>query len=341
MTAPVCHIDKPCMIAPSIEDLKLAEQQLHKVAIRTPLLTSNILSERLCANILLKPENLQRTGSFKFRGAYNALSQLSQTQRSNGVVATSSGNHAQGVAEAARLLDISATIIMPSDAPVVKIERTRASGAKVILYNRTNEDRDQIANTLTEQSGASFVHPYNNKQVIAGQGTVGLEITQDMTAQNMTVDVVLVCTGGGGLTAGVALAVKHAFPAAKVFTCEPEGFDDYARSLKSGALEKNATASGSICDAILTPTPGEIGWQLNKELVSGGLAVSDLEALQAVRFGFDNHRLVLEPGGAVALAALQSGKLEAQIGSLSDLNIVVILSGGNVDQDVLSRALAT
>lgn len=329
------------MIIPTINDLKQAQKRLHGMIVRTPLIEAFALSEKLGAKVFLKPENLQRTGSFKFRGAYNAVSQLSEAERKTGILTTSSGNHAQGIAEASRLLGVSATIIMPSDAPTVKIARTRASGAKTILFDRASEDRDEIARLEIERTGASYIHPYNNANVIAGQGTVGLEIIEDLEAQNLTPDVVLVCTGGGGLTSGVALACNAAAPKARIYATEPNGFDDYGRSLRSGNIERNEKTAGSICDAILTPTPGEIGFEINRKILAGALSVSDLEALQAVQFCFEQHRMVLEPGGAVALAALLSGKLGAQLGALQGQTIVITLSGGNIDEQVLNQALAT
>ncbi|MEP0522355.1 MAG: threonine/serine dehydratase [Hyphomicrobiales bacterium] len=328
------------MKIPILEDIKQAQVRLRGMTVRTPLIRSYTLSERMNAMVFLKPENLQRTGSFKFRGAYNAVSQLTEMERERGVLATSSGNHAQGIAEAARLLGVAATIIMPSDAPDVKIARTKASGAEIILFDRKTDDRDERARLEIEKTGAAYIHPYNNANVIAGQGTVGMEIVEDLKAQNLVPDNVLVCTGGGGLTAGIALACGSAFPATRIFATEPEGFDDYARSLASGKMERNAQTSGSVCDAILTPSPGDIGFEINRKRLAGGLTVSDQEALEAVRFCFEQHRMVVEPGGAVTLAALLSGKLEAHLGDLRGQIIVVTLSGGNIDENVFRRALA-
>lgn len=329
------------MKIPTLDDLKQAQVRLQDMAVRTPLVPAYVLSERLNAEVFLKPENLQRTGSFKFRGAYNAVSLLTESERGRGVLATSSGNHAQGIAEAARLLGVAATIVMPSDAPDVKIARTRASGADIILFDRATDDREEIARHEVEKTGATYIHPYNNANVIAGQGTVGLEIVEDLKMQNLEPDSILVCTGGGGLTAGVALACGSAFPQGRIFATEPDGFDDYGRSLNSGEIERNVRTSGSVCDAILTPSPGDIGFEINRKYLAGGLAVSDREALQAVRFCFEQHRMIVEPGGAVALAALLSGKLEAHSGNLKDQTIVVMLSGGNIDDTVLRQALAT
>lgn len=332
--------DKSKMIIPVLDDLKQAQTRLHGRAVRTPLIPAFALSEQMNAKVFLKPENLQRTGSFKFRGAYNALSQLNEAERKKGVLATSSGNHAQGVAEAARLLGIAATIIMPADAPKVKISRTKASGADIILFDRASDDRDEIARHEMQRTGAVYIHPYNNTDVIAGQGTVGLEIVEDLETLSLKPDVILICTGGGGLTAGVSLACGSAFPEARIYATEPDGFDDYGRSLRSGNMEHNEKTAGSICDAILTHSPGEIGFAINRKYLTGGLSVSDHEALQAVRYCFEQHRMAVEPGGAVAMAALLSGKLAAQLSSLEEQTIVVTLSGGNIDEKIFHQAMA-
>ena len=311
---------------PAISDIRLAAERLAGRAVRTPLLASDVLDELTGARIFIKPECLQKTGSFKFRGAYNAISSLSEAERAFGVVACSSGNHAQGVAEAARLLGVAATIVMPADAPSIKIERTKRSGAQVVTYDRANEDRDAIAGEICKRTGAVEVHPYNNAQVIAGQGTCGLEIAEDIEKAGHSCDRVLVCTGGGGLTAGVALAIHDRFPQAKIHTVEPEGFDDYRMSLEAGKRVGNERLSGSACDALLAPSPGEIGFAINRERIESGFVVSDEEAFEAMRFAFLELKLVVEPGGAVALAALlQAGR------QFSGETIACILSGGNVD----------
>lgn len=316
-------------------DIRTAATRLAGQAVRTALIENAELNALAGARVFLKPENLQRTGSFKFRGALNALSAMHPDVRARGVVACSSGNHAQGVAAAAKVFEVPATIVMPADAPRMKIERTRAHGAQVVAYDRENEDRDMIANKIVERTGAALVHPYNDPFVIAGQGTAGLEAAEDITARGMAFDDVLVCTGGGGLTAGVALAVTHAFPEARVYSVEPEGFDDTARSLKSGTIQENAALGGSVCDALLAKSPGETGFAINWNLLSGGLVVSDAQALAAVRWAFENLKLVLEPGGAVALAAVLSGKIDVR-----GRTVLVILSGGNVDAEVFSAAIS-
>lgn len=321
--------------SPTFADILAARDRIAGEAVRTPLLRSPFLSERLGARVFLKPECLQRTGSFKFRGAWNAVQALGPEAREKGVVAVSSGNHAQGVAEAARLVGARATIVMPADAPGPKRRRTERNGARIVAYDRATEDRDAVVARVREETGGAFIHPFNDPFVIAGQGTVGLEIAEDCAAAGAEPDVVVVPCSGGGLTAGVALAVTERFPAAKIYTSEPEGFDDYARSLKSGARERNPRQSGSICDALLVEQPGEISWAMNRPRLAGGLVASDAEALVAVGLCFDEARLVVEPGGAVGLAALLAGRLDVQ-GRM----VVVVLSGGNIDDALLAEGLA-
>jgi threonine dehydratase len=319
---------------PTYEDILAAAARLTSEAVRTPLLFSPMLSERLSARIYLKPECLQRTGSFKFRGAYNAISVLDEETRRRGVVAVSSGNHAQGVAEAARLFGVPATIVMPSDAPEPKRLRTERSGARVVGYNRATEDRDAVVAGVVEEVGGAFIHPFNDRFVIAGQGTVGLEITTDCEALGVTPDIVVAPCSGGGLAAGIALAVKHHFPAAAVYTAEPDGFDDYARSLAVGTPQRNARLSGSVSDALLAPGPGPLGWEMNRRRLAGGLVASDEEALYAVGLLYDELRLVVEPGGAVGLGALLAGRLP-----LAGRTAVIVLSGGNIGDQIFTEAL--
>jgi threonine dehydratase len=320
---------------PTAADVDAAARRLQGVALHTPLVTSPVLDALTGARLFLKAEILQRTGSFKFRGAYNKLSSLAPAQRAGGVVAFSSGNHAQGVAAAARLLGMPAVIVMPADAPRPKRERTAALGAEVVLYDREREDRQAIASEIAQQRGAALVPPYDDPLIIAGQGTAGREIVEDLAAQGLVPDVVVVTASGGGLTAGIALAVKARVPQARLFTAEPEGFDDHARSFKSGEREKNSALTGTICDALMAPMPGELTFAINRDLVGEGFAVSDREVAAAVAFAFRELKLVVEPGGAAALAALLSGKLEVK-GNVA----VAVLSGGNVDPELFYRLVA-
>lgn len=321
-------------MAPTFADILAARSRIASEAVRTPLLSSPFLSELLSARVYLKPECLQRTGSFKFRGAYNMLSAIGPAARANGVVAVSSGNHAQGVAEAARLFGVPATIVMPADAPVPKRKRTERSGAKVVAYDRAMENRDEVVARVVADVKGAFVHPFNDPLVIAGQGTAGLEIAEDCEALGISPEIVVVPCSGGGLTAGVALAVTERFPATKVYTAEPEGFDDYARSLRSGKRERNARTYGSISDALLVPDPGPIGFEINRTRVAGGLVASDPETLVAVGCAFDELRLVVEPGGAVGLAALLAQKID-----VAGKTVVIVLSGGNLGDDMLAEGI--
>ncbi|MEP3525903.1 MAG: threonine/serine dehydratase [Hyphomicrobiales bacterium] len=323
---------------PTYNDVVAAEKRLDGFATQTPLLTSPLLNERCGGRIFLKAENLQRTGSFKFRGAMNAITALMEEGkdlRSTGVLACSSGNHAQGIAEAARLRGVKATIIMPHDAPVIKVMRTRRSGADVIFYDRACEDRDVITAENTARLKAELIHPYNHPLVIAGQGTSGLEAANVFEEQGLVPDRVLACTGGGGLSAGIGLVIKEHFPKALFHTVEPIGFDDYKRSLIAGEVLENEKTIGSVCDAILTPSPGGISFSILKDYADEGLTISDEEALSAVAFAFHELKTVVEPGGAAALAALLSGKVD-----VAGQTILAVLSGGNIDQDMLMRALS-
>ena len=327
--------DEPSRVLPTAADVEEAARRLRGVALRTPLLTSPVLDARTGGRVFLKAETLQRTGSFKFRGAYNKLSSLPAGSRAGGVVAYSSGNHAQGVAAAAKLLDMPAVIVMPRDAPRPKRERTAELGAEVVLYDREREDREAIARDIATRRHATLVPPYDDPLIIAGQGTAGREIVEDLAAAGLEPDVVAVTASGGGLTAGVALAVKSKCPRARIFTAEPQGFDDHARSFKSGRRETNPGLTGSICDALLARTPGEMTFAINRALVGEGVSVSDAEVAAAVAFAFRELKLVVEPGGAVALAALLAGKIDVR-GKVA----VAVLSGGNVDPELFHRLVA-
>lgn len=321
------------MHVPEFKDVEAAAERIAHLAIRTPLLESHALNARTGGRILLKAETLQRIGAFKFRGAYNAVSRLSKAQHPGGVVAYSSGNHAQGVAEAARLCGCPAVIVMPSDAPAIKVARTKALGAEVILYDRNTEDREAIAGTLARERRAALVLPFDDSHIIAGQGTAGLELMQQAAATGAQPDCVLAPCSGGGLITGIALAVKHLRPQAEVYAVEPAGFDDFGRSLRAGTRQRNARMSGSICDALLSPEPGVLTFAIAKATLAGALAVTDDEVRAAMRYAFAELKLVVEPGGATALAAVLSGKLPAE-----GRTIAVVLSGGNVDPQLFADA---
>ena len=324
-------IDK---IIPSVADIDAAAKQLASVAVRTPLINAPALDDRLGARVFLKAETLQRTGSFKFRGAYNKISSIPVERWAAGVVAYSSGNHAQGVAAAAKLLGLGATIVMPSDAPHLKRERTAALGAEIVLYDRDKEDRAAIAKKIVSERGATLVPPYDDPMIIAGQGTIGREIVEDLDRLGVKPETVVVGASGGGLAAGISLYVKARVPSAKFYTVEPEGFDDTLRSFKSGQREHNERMKGTICDALMTNTPGELTFPINRELIGEGLIASDIEVAAAVRYAFNELKLVVEPGGAIGLAALLAGKLDVK-GRV----VVGVLSGGNVDAELFSKLI--
>lgn len=320
--------------APQIGDIRHAAQRIAGAAVVTPLLENADLNAATGARVLIKPETLQRTGSFKFRGAYNRLSRLSGAEKRNGVVAFSSGNHAQGVAAAAALLEIPAVIVMPSDTPQIKVERTRAYGGELVFYERRSEDRAEIAASLASQRGAVLVPPFDDGDIIAGQGTVGLELIAQASAAGAVLDAVLIPCGGGGLAAGCALALHAESPATAIYIVEPVGFDDTARSLEAGERVANEGAPVSNCDALLVPSPGELTFAINRELVTGAFTVTDREVAAAMVTAFRDLKLVVEPGGAVALAAVLTGRFDA-VGK----TVAVVCSGGNVDPGLLCRAL--
>ncbi|ABN76037.1 threonine ammonia-lyase [Cereibacter sphaeroides] len=315
--------------------IEAAAARLAGHARRTPLLSSPFLDEIAGRRVLVKAECLQHTGSFKFRGGWSALSALEPARRAQGVIAYSSGNHAQGVALAAARHGAPAVIVMPADAPQLKIENTRALGAEVVLYDRATEDRDAIGARLADERGLTLIRPFDEPLVIAGQGTTGLEIAEQAAEEGVTSADVLTCCGGGGLTAGIALALEARAPGLRVRPVEPVGFDDTARSLAAGEIRSNAALSGSICDAIVTPQPGRITFPILARLCGPGLAVTDAEALRAMALAFLRLKIVLEPGGAVALAAALF-RPEALDGDA----VICTASGGNVDPPLFARALA-
>jgi threonine dehydratase len=328
-------LPRPPNDLPTVEDIRAAAALIAGEAIRTPLLASHSLGERLGGRIFLKCEILQRTGSFKFRGAYNAIAALDREERAAGVVAVSSGNHAQGVAEAARIFGVAATIVMPADAPAIKRAGVTRRGGRIVDYDRASQDREAVAATVIAAEGGTLVHPYNDARVIAGQGTIGLEIAEDAERIGIRLDAVLVPCSGGGLSGGIGTALAAVAPRSQVFIVEPRDFDDYGRSLVAGTILANPAASGSVCDALLSQSPGPIGFALNRKNIAGALTVSDEEALAAVAYAFRTLKLVVEPGGAVALAALLAGRYDCR-----GKSVVVVLSGGNIDEAMLARALA-
>ncbi|MCH9808919.1 MAG: threonine/serine dehydratase [Alphaproteobacteria bacterium] len=318
----------------SLSEIEMAASRLSGIAMRTPLLESAVLNERTGGRILLKAETLQRTGTFKFRGAYNTISQLSNDARARGILAWSSGNHAQGVAAAASLLSTPATIVMPADAPSIKIANTRALGADIVLYDRYSESREDIGTKLADQNDLTIIPPYDDPGVIAGQGTVGLEISQQCQELGCTPDALLVNCGGGGLTAGCAIAMSARQPGCEIYTVEPTGFDDMARSLATGGRQSNPPGAKSICDALLSPTPGALTFPIAHELSSGGFHVSDASVRAAIRFAFTSLKLIVEPGGAVSLAAVLDGTFDA-----TAKTVCITLSGGNIGAEMLSEIL--
>ena len=320
---------------PTFSDVQAAARRLQGVTVRTPLLENQRVNDRLGGRLLIKAECLQRTGSFKLRGAYNFLACMSDADRSRGVVGWSSGNHAQGLAEAARLMAVTATIVMPADAPALKVANTRASGAHVVLYDRVKESREEIGQRLARDGGATIVPPYDHPWILTGQGTAGLEIVEQAKEAGATLDAVAAPCSGGGLSTGIALAVKALSPRTSVHAGEPAGFDDLARSLAAGSKQSNEKLSGSICDALLAPTPGDITFPLVLKLLGPGLVVSDDEVLDAMEVAFREYKIVVEPGGAVALAAALTGKLPVK-----GRTVAVVCSGGNVDHATFARALA-
>ncbi|MCX8954900.1 threonine/serine dehydratase [Ruegeria sp. NA] len=318
----------------TIEMIEAAAKRLKGHVRETPILSSPFLDAIAGRRIWVKPECLQHTGSFKFRGAWSAISALDEDTRQRGVIAYSSGNHAQGVAMAASKHGIASVIVMPSDAPHLKIENTRALGGEVILYDRANESREEIGETIAAERGLTLIRPYDEPQVIAGQGTTGLEIARQAAELGLSQADVLVCCGGGGLTSGIALALEKHAPDLRARPCEPEGFDDVKRSLATGRIQNNNAASGNICDAILTPQPGDITFPILNRLCGPGISVTEDEALRAMALAFLRLKIVLEPGGAVALASalFRGDEIEGD-------DVIVVTSGGNVDPDIFSRAL--
>jgi len=322
--------------APDFASIQNAAQTIRGQAAYTPLLESTALNETLGCRLFLKAEMLQKTGSFKFRGAFNAISRLTKEQLAKGVFAYSSGNHAQGVALAAKIMGTKATILMPEDTPAIKVANTKGYGAKVLTFNRKTESREDIGNAICAREGLAFIKPFDNINVVSGQGTVGLEIIDQLAELGMQADIIAAPCGGGGLVSGIAIAAAKNSPATKIFTAEPENFDDAARSLVAGTRLSNSGDHSSSCDAILTPMTGEITFPLLKQYGVNGLVVTEAEVFEAMRIAFSYFKVVIEPGGAVALAALLTGKT-ATAGKI----IVAVGSGGNVDPALYCKVLSS
>lgn len=324
------HVPSP----PTFADVTAAAERIAGQAVLTPLLESPALNERLGGRVFFKAEVLQRTGSFKFRGAYNKISSLTDAERARGIVAYSSGNHAQGVAASARMFGLDAVIAMPTDAPAIKRRNVEAMGATVITFDRFKDDRDTVVRAYVD-AGRILVKPFDDPMIIAGQGTIGLELVAQAKAAGVALDAVISPCGGGGLISGISLAVKHLSPSTEVWAAEPEHFDDTRLSLLKGERVGVSSTARSICDAILTPMPGEITFEINHRNLAGAAAVSDRSVRQAMRDIADHLKLVVEPGGVVGFAALSTGEID-----LKGRNIAVVLSGGNVDPGLYAAILA-
>ncbi|MCA8888039.1 MAG: threonine/serine dehydratase [Parvularculaceae bacterium] len=318
----------------SADGVRAAATRLDGFAVRTPLLENEWLNERAGGRVLMKAETLQHGGSFKFRGAMNRLSQLSPAERARGVVAWSSGNHAQGVARAARLFGAPATIVMPRDAPALKIAQVRAYGAEIVFFDRYTEDREAIGMRLAAEGDRALVPSYDHVQVIEGQGTLALEAVEQAEALDAYIDAFIFCCGGGGMTAGCATVLAEISPQTEIHIAEPEGYDETWASIKAGARLKADVSRRTICDALATPLPGALTFPILQAHVRGGVTITDAEAEAAMAFAFKYLKLVVEPGGAVALAALLSGKFRA-----GGRTVAITLSGGNVDPALFSQIL--
>ena len=329
-------ITDPLRDLPTFADIEDAALRVKHVTVRTPLLRFEALDEAVGASVWVKPETLQRTGSFKMRGAWNRMSRIPEADRGKGVVAFSSGNHAQGVAESARLLGMKATIVMPSDAPAAKIESTRRRGADVRLYDRVKESRETIAAEIAGKSGATTVRPFDDSWIMAGQGTAGLEAALDAQKMGVRFDSLICNASGGGLLAGMAVAFEGVSPETEVYVAEPDGHDDLIRSLAAKQIVNNAPGVRSIADALMSPAPGALTFEIHKRRVRGGFTASDDQLLDAMSFAFHHMKLVVEPGGANALAVLLNNRAYfTERGP-----ILVVLSGGNVDPEIFARAIA-
>ena len=320
---------------PTAADVDAASIRIAGHAVVTPLLRCAELDRLAGGTVLLKAEVLQRTGSFKFRGAFNRLSQFTPEERRAGAVAWSSGNHAQAMAAAGQLLGIPTTIVMPADAPAIKLAATRSYGAEVVTFDRARESREEIGTRIAAERGAVIVPPYDDAHIIAGQGTAGLEIADQAKALGLGVDALIAPVSGGGLIAGATLALKKAFPQLLAYSAEPEGYDDTRRSLAAGTLQRNASTAVALCDGLLAPTPGDLTWALNRGQLAGGYALSDKDVREAMKFAFRALKLVVEPSGAIGLAAILTGAHRGQGKATA-----VILSGGNADPSTFAGAIS-
>ncbi|HLT75971.1 MAG TPA: threonine/serine dehydratase [Ferrovibrio sp.] len=319
---------------PTVADVEDAARQLRGVAVRTPLLENPYLNERLGGRLLIKAEPLQVTGSFKFRGAYNRISRLNPEERKRGIVAFSSGNHAQACAWAAKITNTPAVIVMPSDAPKIKISNTRAYGAEVVLYDRQNEDREAIGRRYSEERGMTLVPPFNDPYIISGQGTIGLEIAAQCAERDIKPDAVLAPASGGGLISGISLAIRDRLPGTDVYCAEPDQFDDIDLSLKAGRIVSHAGKGTTFCDALMAPHPGDLTFGVMNANLKGAVSATDAEVETAMATTFHYFKLVVEPGGACALASVLNGKL-----SCANRIVVVVTSGGNVDSALYSAII--
>jgi threonine dehydratase len=329
-------IKDPLKDLPTIDDVEDAARQINGIAFHTPLLRNEVLDQIIGAPVWIKPETLQRTGSFKMRGAWNRISRIPDADRRRGVVAFSSGNHAQGVAESAKILGLNATIVMPADAPKAKIEAARGRGAEVRLYDRVKESREGIAAEIAERTGATTIRPFDDAWIMAGQGTVGLEAAKDAKTKGVTFGSLVCNASGGGLISGVAVVFEALSPSTEVWAAEPAGHDDTIRSLAAGKIVSNDPGYRSIADALLTPEPGFLPFEVHKRRLKGGFAATNDQLLDAMSFAFHFLKLVVEPGGACSLAVLLNNRKHfAARGP-----VLVILSGGNVDAEMFSRAIA-
>ena len=313
------------------QEIDKAHERIFSLIIKTPLISSETINKKTNANVYFKLENLQWTGSFKLRGASNKISLLSNEEKSRGIVSYSSGNHAQAVAYASNLFGVQPTIIMPKNAPSIKIENTKKYGADVVLYDSMHESREKIASEIARKENKTIIKPYDDLNVIAGQGTAGKEIAEQLKLQNIKPDIFLCCCGGGGLIAGSSTYLKYAFPNIKNFAVEPEEFNDTQLSLKNNSIVKNKESGKSICDALLVPQPGNVTFPVNQTTLNGGLAVSDKEVKKTIIELAENMKIVVEPGGAVAATALLTNKI-----NVKNKNVVVMISGGNIDYKLFS-----